>query len=693
MLAIQGGKGSAIRVVVILWLAASCGDGGGLGVPPTVALAFPPPVSSTDAESITVRGTASDPSGVAEVRVNGVLASTTDGFATWQADVPLALGMNTLTVAASDARGNSDAAAEARIESQAFLVWPTAIAVDPWSPLAFVLDDRDSIKSVDLTSGVRSVVSDRRRGSGPSLRDCQGIAIDGSRALLVSTLNYAGTLIASVIAVDLVSGDRTILSDDSHGIGPSFDYLQAITIDVDRALVTSYRPVASATGAVVAVDLVSGDRTILSDPTLGSGPALRAPGGIVVDGSRALVLDTTLDAVVAVDLASGDRTIVSDASTGTGPLWSPYYRQGITLDGGRVLIVDTGPEAVLAVDLVSGDRTFLVHPPGGELNSYPLSIALDVTDGTRALVAHARQRAIVGVDLSSGERTFVSPPTSVGTGPSIHPSVIALEEDLALVTGDAFTLVAVDLASGARRTVSDPSTGIGPRFGYPDGVVLDGERALVLATNFDSQDKDDDDALFAVDLASGDRSIVSDSTTGEGRMFDDAGDMVLAGNRVLVTYGGVMAVDLGTGDRTIVSDRSRGQGPHFLDEQGGMVLDGNRVIVGDASDTNFRLVAVDLASGDRSIVSGEFKGEGPLFRETDDLLLDGDRVLVVSRGSIMAVDLATGDRTIVAGLSTGLEPVQPRGIARSGDRVYVTDPSLGILALDPRTGQRTIVAR
>ena len=684
-------KGSATRVVVILGLAAGCSEGGGLGVAPTVALTFPPPVSSTDAESITVRGTASDPSGVAEVRVNGVLASTSDGFATWQADVPLALGMNTLTVAASDARGNSDTrAAEARIESQAFLLWPQAIAVDPWSPLAFVLDDRDSIKSVDLTSGIRSLVSDRRRGSGPSLKDCQGIAIDGNRALLVSTLNYAGTLITSVIAVDLVSGDRTILSDDSHGIGPSFDYLQAITVDGDRALVTSYVP--NATGAVVAVDLVSGDRTVLSDPTLGSGPALRTPGGIVVDGSRALVLDSTLDAVVAVDLASGDRTIVSDASTGTGPLWSSYYRQGITLDGGRVLIVDTGQEAVLAVDLLSGDRTFLVHPPGGELNSYPLSIALDVTAGTRALVAHARQRAVVGVDLSSGERTFVSPPTSVGTGPTIGPSVIALEEDLALVT-DSFTLFAVDLASGARRIVSDPSTGSGPRFGHPDAVVLDGGRALVLATNFDSLDKDHDEALFAVDLASGDRSIVSDSTIGEGRMFREAGDMVLAGNRVLVTYGGVMAVDLETGDRTIVSDRSTGQGQDFLDDQGGMVLDGNRVIVGASSDTNFMLLAVDLASGDRSIVSGEFKGEGPLFRETDDLLLDGDRVLVVSRGSIMAVDLATGDRTILAGLPTVLEPIEPRGIARSGDRVFVTDPSFGILALDPLTGQRTIVAR
>ena len=690
-------KLSSLRVPVILGLATACSGENDPGefASPSVALTFPPPVSSTDAESITVRGTASDLNGVGEVRVNGVLASTTDGFATWQADVPLANGMNTLTVAASDSHGNTNTrAAEARIESQPLLLWPTAIAVDPSSPLAFLLDSGPSVKSVDLMSGARAIVSDALHGTGPPLSGGRGIALDGGRALVASSQNFGGFVIASVIAVDPMSGDRTIVSDDTLGMGPSFGLLLGITVDGDRALVTSHLPMVSGSGAVVAVDLVSGDRTILSGATAGSGPGLRTPEGIVVDGGRALVLDRSLTALVAVDLASGDRTIVSDASTGTGPVFSPYQK-AITLDGDRALVVDGGLDAIIAVDLVNGDRTFLGIPPAEPVIPNLTAIALDVTDGTRVLVTHVGHRAVQGVDLASGERTFVSPPTSVGTGPSIKSRVIALEGDLALVRGEGeSSLVAVDLASGARRIVSDSSTGTGPRFRGPDAVALDGGRAIVLASNPGAPDSDDDMALFAVDLASGDRSIVSDSSTGAGRPLGEDGDIALAGNRVLTLGDGVIAVDLASGDRTIVSNRTRGQGPHFLDHQPSIVLDGNRAIVADESDTNFRLVAVDLASGDRSIVSGEFTGQGPMFRDTDDLLLDGDRVLVVARLGIFTVDLATGDRTILSGFSTGLGPIQPEGIARSGDRVYVTDHDLGaIVAVDPRTGQRTIVAR
>ena len=41
---------------------------------------FPPAGSQTDAGTITVIGTATDAQGVAEVRVNGVLATTSDGL-------------------------------------------------------------------------------------------------------------------------------------------------------------------------------------------------------------------------------------------------------------------------------------------------------------------------------------------------------------------------------------------------------------------------------------------------------------------------------------------------------------------------------------------------------------------------------------------------------------------------------------
>jgi len=54
--------------------------------------------------------------------------------------------------------------------------------------------------------------------------------------------------------------------------------------------------------------------------SIGSGPGFVTPQGIAVevDGSL-VVVDFDLDAVVRVDPVSGNRTIISDPGTGSGP--------------------------------------------------------------------------------------------------------------------------------------------------------------------------------------------------------------------------------------------------------------------------------------------------------------------------------------------------------------------------------------
>lgn len=82
--------------------------------PPTAQIQFPPPQSLTEADSITVRGTASDPEGaeITVVRINGIDATTTDEFATWSVDVPLTPGTNMLTVETGDIAQNSGASGD-----------------------------------------------------------------------------------------------------------------------------------------------------------------------------------------------------------------------------------------------------------------------------------------------------------------------------------------------------------------------------------------------------------------------------------------------------------------------------------------------------------------------------------------------------------------------------------------------------
>ncbi len=65
-----------------------------------------------------------------------------------------------------------------------------------------------------------------------------------------------------VVRVDPVSGDRTIISDDSTGSGPGFGILLfGITVEANGDLVVT----TAAMDAVIRVNPVSGDRTIVSD--------------------------------------------------------------------------------------------------------------------------------------------------------------------------------------------------------------------------------------------------------------------------------------------------------------------------------------------------------------------------------------------------------------------------------------------
>lgn len=85
-------------------------------VAPSVALTSPTTAASTATATQTVTGTASDAlSGISNVTVNGVSATTSDGFATWTVTVPLGYGTNGLTAVAFDGAGNATTTAPVNI--------------------------------------------------------------------------------------------------------------------------------------------------------------------------------------------------------------------------------------------------------------------------------------------------------------------------------------------------------------------------------------------------------------------------------------------------------------------------------------------------------------------------------------------------------------------------------------------------
>lgn len=247
----------------------------------------------------------------------------------------------------------------------------------------------------------------------------------------------------------------------------------------------------------------------------------------------------------------------------------------------------------------------------------------------------------------------------------------------------------------------------------PEGIALDSANNRVLVIDLSLR------SLFAVDLATGNRSVVSDSDTGTGTDFDGPKSIALAGtdNRALVVDADLRAlfvVDLSSGNRSIVSgdpeNADRGVGPDFWGPNS-VVLNGGRALVGDA--LLDALLEVDLTTGDRRIVSDSRTGTGAAWNSPSFVALDSanNRALVTDfiSGALLVVDLSNGDRNIISDANTGSGPcfriLSDRSTGGGGEfefsevvwdnnskRLWALDPRGLVFAVDSTTGDRCIVS-
>lgn len=293
---------------------------------------------------------------------------------------------------------------------------PTGIAAD--GNRALVCDRlRSLVFAVDLSTGDRSIFSGGLVGSGPPFDDPYGIVIDGSRALVANrpTPGIGGN--PAVIAVDLVTGNRTVVSDLSTGMGPGWGNLAGIAIDGSRAIVTDVTP-----AAVFSMDLLTGDRAILSDNNVGTGPELLGVNfpSLSISGGRAYTLgqisvpnQSPTPAVLAVDLMTGNRIDVSSRVTGSGP--NMFLGTGVLVEGSRVLATMGSLGLIYSVDIATGVRTVFSGLANATVGTaqvgnglgfdFPIAMALD---GTRVLVTDQTTPGVWTVELATGDRAILS---------------------------------------------------------------------------------------------------------------------------------------------------------------------------------------------------------------------------------------------------------------------------------------------
>ena len=675
------------------------------------AISFPTPkanLGETSTATITGKLTRNDANAVAAsdinfISVNGVFATLNGSDPSlWTVQIPVSAGSNNVAIATEYTDGTTDNIAYS-IDNDTFVSDAIEIVIDTVNNRGILIDvNNNALIAMSLTNGGLTTLSDANTGTGPTLSVPREAVLDAANTRLL----VIDSGIDALVAVDLSTGNRSIISNASTGTGTAFSTPRALTLDSanNRVLVVD-----SDLDTVTAVALANGDRTVISGGGTGTGPGFSFSQSIVLDGTRALVSDGA--AIFAVDLASGNRSILSDASNGTGTNLS--LPRDMQIDGARVVVLDRGVNALMAVDLASGNRSILSDSSNGTGTDFQIldGMALDTTNN-RTLVVD--EGDVIAVDASGNRSEFSATHIGTGTGFS-RPEELALDSAnnrLFVVDIIASAIVAVDLATGNRTTFSGTGTGTGTNFVTPRAVAVDSANNRLLV--IDSMLNANEGALYAVDMSTGNRSIISDNANGTGTFFNKPVGITLdsANNRALVVdvdqdalYTVDLTVGATLGDRSILSGNTAGIGTVFTFPQGSVVDSANsRILVFDSG--LLALFAVDTTPGptlgDRTIISQQSSGtgNGPAFSIPRGIALDGSRALVVDAGTdaLMAIDLATGDRSILSDANTGngTDSIFYTGIAfdSTNNRVFATDRLLfSTYVIDPDTGDRATLSR
>lgn len=120
-------------------------------------------------------------------------------------------------------------------------------------------------------------------------------------------IEYQTSTPASVQRYDIASASMTLIADENTGLGPSIPVSQhAVFSELNNLLFVSYP-----TG-VFAVDVLSGDRFVMSDATLniGSGPGIENAHGIDIDDTgQVIYLIDRNGNLLTIDATNGARSI------------------------------------------------------------------------------------------------------------------------------------------------------------------------------------------------------------------------------------------------------------------------------------------------------------------------------------------------------------------------------------------------
>ena len=230
------------------------------------------------------------------------------------------------------------------------------------------------VVEVNPATGARTLISGGGRGSGPALAVPDTVAVEASGDILVSNEGVTGG--TQLLRINPATGDRVVLSANGTGTGPT---ITGASVGLENGVIY----LMDQNGTIMSVDPLTGDRTLISGPTRGTGPGFVFPVSMASDSANSVVvLDMKqapagpgfgLGALIRVDLATGNRTVLSVDGT---PKGSPVFDTPIDVRydacENAFYVLQTGfgspsePGKVLKVDATTGTRSLFATYQGAE---------------------------------------------------------------------------------------------------------------------------------------------------------------------------------------------------------------------------------------------------------------------------------------------------------------------------------------
>ena len=281
--------------------------------------------------------------------------------------------------------------------------------------------------------------------------------------------------------------------------------------------------------------------------------------------------------VYEVDVATGARSIFSATGTGTGTGFNDP--RGIATDSGFqfAYVADFANKSVVKIDLSNGNRTTLSSSSVGAGTNFDDPVGIGIESSGNIIVADNGENAIFRVDLSTGNRTIISKPGSVGTGTggdsefsSINGFAIDSSGNILVADETKGAIIKVDPTTGDRSILSNDTSGVGTgtNLARPQSVTIDSSGNVFVS--------DETNLVFRIDPANGNRIVIASNSIGSGDAFasgfnkglkgitfDTVGKLLVTSNANDSVYQLVATGDPDVFNRLIVSGGSTGSGTAF----------------------------------------------------------------------------------------------------------------------------------